>query len=269
MNTILKGLRELEGVHGALISDGAGQLIAFQAVPIYDAELLGSVSRAAVRAIESVRLLQEDWEQINTQFTEGRLLIRNLGTPGSRTGTGYTLAVIADHRLNASFATITIRVAVQKLRAMIESGQPLAAMAAMQSAPVSAIGSSTLQPQDRSGGVVASQAIGAGTGGIPRAAEVASSGLSWSGFGNGSGLSSSGVAVTDANSSHFLTACTKALARSAGPMAKVFVKDAVKRVCPDRPFSRDYAAQLIAELVKGISDPLEAAQFRAAATKSA
>ena len=81
-------------------------------------------------------------------------------------------------------------------------------------------------------------------------------------------MSTSGVFVTDAASSEFLTACTKALAKSIGPMAKIYVKDDVRKLCPDRPFSKDLAAGLVAELVSHINNPSEATQFRQLLQKS-
>jgi hypothetical protein len=45
-------------------------------------------------------------------------------------------------------------------------------------------------------------------------------------------------------------------------MAKLYVKEAVRKVSPERPFSRDNAEELIAELAKTITNPTEAAQFR-------
>lgn len=244
MNAILKSVRDIEGVHGVLVVDDKGGLVAHDTIQLYD-ELVGSIGRAVVRVIESVNLLQENWEQLNTQFSEGKLLIRNLATAGSKATHGHTLTVIADSRLNPSFATIAIRVAIGKIRAVLESGAPIAASDRSGAVPMPIVGGSSSM----------------------RVAAVASSGLSWSGMST-SGASGSGVSVADPDSSHFLTACTKALARSAGPMAKLFVKEAVQRVSGGRPFSRELAANLIAEVAKGIDDPREAAAFRDAATRS-
>jgi hypothetical protein len=96
---------------------------------------------------------------------------------------------------------------------------------------------------------------------VPLQTEVASSGLSWSGLGT-SGMSASGVAVADAESAAALTHCTKALARSVGPIAKIFVKDAVRRISPDRPFSKDQTKRLLAELTQHIENANDAAQFQ-------
>jgi hypothetical protein len=47
-------------------------------------------------------------------------------------------------------------------------------------------------------------------------------------------------------------------------MAKVFVKEAIGRVCGAEPFARDHAFALIAALETHIEDPSERAQFRKA-----
>jgi hypothetical protein len=88
-------------------------------------------------------------------------------------------------------------------------------------------------------------------------ADLTGSGLSWSVSvtGAASSAGASGVAVLDAAASAYLTACTKALSGSVGPMAKVFVKEAVRKICPDRPFSRHDGGALLAELEKRIDDP--------------
>jgi hypothetical protein len=99
------------------------------------------------------------------------------------------------------------------------------------------------------------------------ASEIASSGLHWSGLGGSSTLSASGVAVADAVSSALLTSCTKLLANAVGPMAKVFVKDAVRKISAGQPFSKAMYAALITELEKEIEDLDDAAAFRKNASK--
>jgi hypothetical protein len=101
--------------------------------------------------------------------------------------------------------------------------------------------------------------------------ELAKTGLSWSGVSGGSGVSSgsgigaiSDVMVTDAASSAFLSGCTKALAASIGPMAKVFVKEAVRKVCGERPFSRADGPALLAHLSAAIDDSDDRAMFQRA-----
>jgi hypothetical protein len=45
-------------------------------------------------------------------------------------------------------------------------------------------------------------------------------------------------------------------------MAKIFVKEAVRQICPDRPFSRAQAEALLPLLSKHIEDPVAAADFQ-------
>jgi hypothetical protein len=68
----------------------------------------------------------------------------------------------------------------------------------------------------------------------------------------------------DAASSTFLSACTKALAASVGPMAKVFVKEAVRKVCGERPFSRADGPAVLAHLATTIDDTDDRALFQRA-----
>lgn len=82
-------------------------------------------------------------------------------------------------------------------------------------------------------------------------------------------MTGSGVAVADAASSAVLTGCTKCLAKAVGPMAKVFVKEAVRRISTGQPFSKSMLAALINELEKEIEDRADAAEFRKAAMKLA
>src|SRR4051794_17643665 len=102
MERILQSLHDLEGVHGALVIDGAGHILAHRTHSMYDIDLLEQVSRAVVSATDAVKLLQEDWESITTHFSEGKLLIRNAAPGGDVTP--FTLTLIADVRLNPSFA---------------------------------------------------------------------------------------------------------------------------------------------------------------------
>jgi carbamoylphosphate synthase large subunit len=48
-------------------------------------------------------------------------------------------------------------------------------------------------------------------------------------------------------------------------MAKVFVKEAVRRICGERPFSRADGVALIAQLAAGIDDTEDRALFERAA----
>jgi hypothetical protein len=264
MNDILRGLRELQGVHGAFVADSGGQVIAFDAESIYDLTLLNDVCRVVVSAIDSIKLLHEDWDVLSTQFSEGRLDVRNLSDGPQSKSAGMMLIVIADANVSASFASVAVRVAVGKLRKVL-SGVGMGASSLGQSGPGS--GYSVQGPGYAApNSALSSSQMAIASGRSSALPEVATSGLSWSGFGPNSTMSGSGVAVADAASSSALTVCTKALAKSVGPMAKVFVKEAVRRICPDHPFSTAQLPALIAELEKQIDDPSDAQQFRRAVT---
>ncbi|MFC1642091.1 hypothetical protein ACFL5O_05300 [Myxococcota bacterium] len=265
MHNILQGLRDLEGVHGTLVADSSGQILAHSADAIYDAQLLDQVSRVLVTALDSVKLMQEDWESISAHFSEGRLLIRNLGGPAHGKTAGLTLAVVADSRINPSFAVVALRVAVQKLRNLCEtSGIPPTRGAP----PVTEAGGPQMPSALSSSSTGGSGAAAFQGHAVSPMAEVATTGLSWSGFGSSSSMTGSGVMVADPASSTVLTVCTKALARAVGPMAKVMVKEAVRKLCQGRPFCGGQARELVSELAKNIEDPADAAVFRQTAIKS-
>jgi hypothetical protein len=264
METILKGLRDLEGVNGTFVADTSGQIYAFNAESIYDATLLAQVSKSIANAIDSVKLLQEDWETITAQFAEGRLLIRSVPTGTRKGGPAFTLSLVADSRLNPSFATVAIRVAIGKIKALVESnGGALPALGAA----AGAVAPQLLSASSPAGFAASAATASAASHSAVAAPEVAASGLSWSGLGGSSTLSASGVAVADAASSAVLTACTKCLARAVGPMAKVFVKEAVRRVAAGQPFAKSMLPALVADLEKNIEDRADASEFQKAAMK--
>lgn len=248
METILQGLMELQGVSAALVLDAGGRVTAHRGGAMHDRALCEQVSGHLVKAIETVQLQQADWDAIGAQFSDGRLLLRNLG---EGVAGGHVLAVIADARLNASFATVALRVAANKLRRVLAGGTPA-------SSASSAAASSIAAPL---GGSQLSQVS-------PADSKVLSSttGLSWSRAGSSSAAVSR-VAAADPASMAFLTRCAKELARHVGPIAKVFVQEAVQRVCPEAPFSLPMAAALVDDLASQVEDPDDRSKFRAALAK--
>lgn len=247
LEPILQSLREVEGVQGAMLVDHTAAVVAHRAHTIYDLSVLQQVARAVANSVDSVQLVQDDWDLMTAHFGDGKLLLRSLRTTGGRPRR-YVLAVIADSTLNVAFLGVALRVAATKLLAELEAAVP---------------GPSSSVP-----GAIATGSSGSGR--IPMVdqsrPELAKTGLSWSGAttGTGSGVGSSDVGVTDPASSTFLSACTKALAASIGPMAKVFVKEAVRKVCGERPFSRADAPALLAHLAAGIEDTDDRALFQRA-----
>lgn len=248
LESILQGLREVEGVQGAMVVDPGAAVVAHRAHGIYDLPVLQQVARSVVNSIDSVQLIQDDWDMLTAHFGDGKLLLRSLRTGGGRPRR-YILAVIADASLNTAFLGVALRVAASKLLVELESGSNASGS---QVTPVPVASSSHV------------------SGRIPvveqSRPDVARSGISWSGVsaGAGSGVGGSDIAVADSASSTYLSACTKALAASVGPMAKVFVKEAVRRVCGERPFSRADGPALVAQLAAAIDDTDDRASFQRA-----
>jgi predicted regulator of Ras-like GTPase activity (Roadblock/LC7/MglB family) len=94
-----------------------------------------------------------------------------------------------------------------------------------------------------------------------RPALAGSSSLSWS---QTSSIGFSRIAVADPASSTFLSRSAKELARHVGPMAKVYVEEAVRRVSPDAPFSVSLGAKFLDDLAGQIEDNDDRTRFRQA-----
>jgi len=259
METILQGLMELGGVSATMVLDARGALVGHRAHAVYDRATCEQVGGTLMKAIESLQLQQEDWDTITAQFADGKILLRKLGAGAGK----HVLAVVADATLNASFATVALRVAANKLRSAIEGGGSQAASGAHPahgsgvqpggSAPLSrsAASSSLLTPAD-------SRPV------------LANSGLSWtksSNVGSQAGAIS-GVSAADPASSAFLVRAAKELAKHVGPMAKVYVQEAVRRVSPDAPFALALSGALLEDLAGQIEDADDRAQFRKALAKA-
>ena len=247
LEPILQGLRDVEGVQGAMVVDASAGVVAHRAHAIYDLAVLQQVARAVVNSIDSVQLIQDDWDMLTAHFGDGKLLLRSLRVTGSRPRR-YILTVIADSTLNVAFLGVALRVAASKLLGELEA---------------------TPQVTSQSGPIPLATGSTGGSGRVMLAdqsrPEFAKTGLSWSGnTSTGSGVGSSDVGVTDPSASTFLSGCTKALAASIGPMAKVFVKEAVRKVCGERPFTRADGPALIAHLAAGIEDSDDRASFQRA-----
>lgn len=254
METILQGLMDLSGARATMVLDGAGHVVSHLGHAVYDRALCEQVGATLVKAVESVQLHQEDWETLTAQFADGRLLVRRVSARAG--GPRHLLAVVADATLNASFATVALRVAANKVKGALEGGasqpaaagsQALAASQAGAAAPPSA-GSSAAAPSD-------SRPV------------LANTGLSWAkGSSAGSSVAAaSGVAAADPASAAFLARCARELARHVGPMSKVYVQEAVRRVSPEGPFTLALARQLVDDLGGQIEDAKDRAQFRSAA----
>jgi predicted regulator of Ras-like GTPase activity (Roadblock/LC7/MglB family) len=260
MEMTLQSLLDLAGVNAAMVYDGAGRLMAQRGKAVYDRALCEQVGGPLSRAVDSIQLQHEDWEAVTARFADGTLVLRNLGDVA---GASYVLAVVADATLNPAFAAVAIRVAATKLRKLLGGG---ASMAALPTSLGSSVGPGPGGSQVGPGG---SQVHGRGPGssqvfppgGHPASGSrpvLANSGLSWSKTG---GSTFSAVAAADPAAGAFLTRCSKELARHVGPMAKVYVEEAVRRICPDSIFTLQQGAVLVEELSGQIEDGGDRAAF--------
>jgi hypothetical protein len=254
MKHILESLHTIEGVQGSLVVDGNAQILAYQAHALYDLNLLEQVSKSIIATVDAVRLLHEDWDALSANFAEGNLILRNLKPGGAAAGTTVVLGLIADARLNPAFAGVAIRVAATKLKSRLEAPNGGSSLGTSQNLVAITTGGAT-------GSMPVASARGNQGSVVAAASDLGSSGVSWTGAGSTVGQGSD-ISVADPRSAAFLTACSKALASSVGPMAKIFVKEAVRQICPDRPFSRAQAEALLPLLSKHIEDPVAAADFQ-------
>jgi predicted regulator of Ras-like GTPase activity (Roadblock/LC7/MglB family) len=247
MENILQALLDLPGVSATLVFDGAGALVASRGHPVYDRALCEQVSATLVRATDAVQLQQRDWEWITAQFADGKLLLRNLGA--ARDGRTHVLALVAEAELNASFATAAIRVAATKLKRSLDDG----------AAPAAA----TAAPREAGAGAATPPPAASSSAHLPADSRpvLANSGLSWSKI---SSVGLSRVAIADPAAGAFLTRCAKELARHVGPIAKVYVEEAVRRVSPEAPFALPSSGPLLEDLAGQIEDPDDRARFRRA-----
>jgi hypothetical protein len=165
-------------------------------------------------------------------------------------GPRHVVAIVADGTLNASFATVALRVAANKVKAAILGGSsqtgsgPLPASASQPPGSLPPSGSSPPGSDSRP--------------------VLANTGISWSKTGSTSSSLGSNVQVADPASSAFLLRCAAELARHVGPMSKVYVKEAVHRVCPDTPFSLSFSRQLVDDLAGQVEDTKDRTAFRKA-----
>jgi hypothetical protein len=249
MDGILQSLMDLGGVTAALVFDSAGQLVGHRGHAVYDQALCAHVSGVLAKALDAVQLQQEDWETVTAQYADGKIVLRRV-VAGSQ---AHVLAVVADGSLNASFATVALRVAAGKLKRFLEGGPASSSVAGLGS---SAPAGSRSGPGPGPGGSQASPA--------DSRPNLANSGLSWSKISN---VGLSRVAVADPASGAFLGRCAKELAQYVGPIAKVYVEEAVRRVSPDAPFAIAQAKPLVEDLAAQIEDADDRKSFQKALSK--
>lgn len=250
MDAILQSLMDLGGVTAALVFDPAGQLLAHRGHAMYDQPLCAQVSAALAKALEAVQLQQEDWETVTAQYADGKIVLRRV-IAGPQTS---VVAVVADPSLNASFATVALRVAAGKLKRLAEGGPGSSSVSGSSASGPSGSGVTGSRP-----GPGQSQPAPADS-----RPNLANSGLSWSKI---SSVGLSRVAVADPASGAYLGRCARELAQYVGPIAKVYVEEAVRRVSPEAPFSTAQARALVDDLAAQIEDADDRAKFLRALSK--
>ena len=285
MEGLLRGLTDLAGVRGAFVMELSGELRYHQAHAIYDEALLTEVGQTLIQAVESLELQHGDWTSFDVEFADGRVLVGRADR--------LLVVLLAGEDLNTSFANVAMRVALGKIKKAIASGGLDASglsVGASSAAPVMFPQMGQTQPPPMppplppplphamSGSAGLDSAIAnlslnnsiLGASGLG-----AGSGLTWTGsnpnasgmFGT-SGPGGSGVAVADSQSNDALTRCSRALARAVGPMAKVFVKEGVRRIAQGAPFTLRMLPALVADLEQQISDTDDRNEFRKSALQS-
>jgi predicted regulator of Ras-like GTPase activity (Roadblock/LC7/MglB family) len=258
MENTLQSLLDLAGVNAVVVYDGAGRLVAQRGKAVYDRALCEQVGGPIGKAVDSIQLQHEDWEAVIARFGDGTIMLRNLGEVA---GASHVLAVVADATLNPAFAAVAVRVAATKLKKLLAGATSMASLSAM---PTS-LGSSVGPPTAGSSQLGAARGPGSSQvfppGSHPASGSrpaLASSGLSWSKTG---GSTFSSVAAADPAASAFLTRASKELARHVGPMAKVYVEEAVRRLCADATFTMAHGPALAEELAAQVEDPKDRAAF--------
>jgi predicted regulator of Ras-like GTPase activity (Roadblock/LC7/MglB family) len=232
MDAILQGLLALDGVNAALVMDDQGQVLGHLGRAIYDEATLGEAAALVAKAVDSIQLQQEDWELVTAQFADGLLLVRNVG-PVHDAG-NCLLVIVADATLNLPFATVAVRVAVNKLKRPADAGH-----GSSSGVHGTRLGNSSVQPPPPSARLAP----------LPPPVRAAPP------------HSAPPSLTPDPASLALLTRCTRELALCVGPMARVMVDEAVRRVCLGQPFSLAAMPALLDELSNQIEDPQGRATF--------
>src|ERR1044072_8604772 len=121
LEPILQSLHDVEGVQGAMVVDASAAVVAHRAHAIYDLAVLQQVARSVVNSIDSVQLIQDDWDMLTAHFGDGKLLLRSLRTAGNKPRR-YILAGIADATLNTASLGVALRGGASQLPVDLEAG---------------------------------------------------------------------------------------------------------------------------------------------------
>jgi predicted regulator of Ras-like GTPase activity (Roadblock/LC7/MglB family) len=267
MKKTLDDLCAMQGINGVFVCTSEGELIDFSAPRLYDAETLSIAASIAAQAAETVSVQHNDWEMLITNFRDGKLIFIRVDQ--------NLLCVISDAGTNVPFLNVAIKVAKNKIKRKLDgTASTMGSTGSLADGKFSsqfvstagASGFSTAAPGIQQGMYSSTiQHMPAQQRGMGNSSfgGDSSTGFLWSGMGGASGMQSSAVAVADEASSKMLTKISAALAEVVGPMAKVFVKEIVQKICPTEPFSMTHVMKLIKELENEyITDEDERLQFR-------
>lgn len=100
----IESLLELQGVRAAMLIDDRGQLLRSKAHAIYDVDTLRGAAQWINKVVE---IQQGEWTSLLTQFSEGKLVLRNLGR--------HCLGVVADNTTNLAFLNVAMNVTTKKI----------------------------------------------------------------------------------------------------------------------------------------------------------
>ncbi len=232
---IMDSLYEVKGVRAAAIVDNNGSIMFYKSHNIYDSEVFTHAGKAIIKTIESFELQSEEWSEFQALFEDGRLIVKRFDQ--------MLLVTLVEVDTQLNFINVAIRVASKKIERLIKKhgiqvlNQQIQNGKNLSQTPENPAIYSTTSP------VISPTAT----------TELSSSGLAWSGIGV-SGINSQ-VQVLTQHDSEILSECSKKLGRYVGPMARILVKKAVKRVSKGSTFSRKHLPMLIEELALEISNP--------------
>ncbi|MBN2525499.1 MAG: roadblock/LC7 domain-containing protein [Deltaproteobacteria bacterium] len=250
MKRILDELCEMEGINGVFICNDDGDLIEFSSPRDFDAITLSQTATVAARAAETISVQHHTWDCLVAHFAEGKLIFSKFSQ--------CLLCAIAEPSSNVAFLNVAIKVARNKIQRKLESSN----IAAATMRPNSEFGLGGQIYADgaigTAGSMAAGQAVAAHgmystglienwTGSDHRMEnfDLSDAGSGVMGYGPGeASVSSTSVRVADNATSNTLNRVAEALAELVGPKAHALVLEAMQKVCPSQPFSKNHLKPL-------------------------
>ena len=78
IDIILEDILEVEGVTGAMATDGGGKVLAARMLSVYDYGTLNQMSNKLAKTLANVQSYGIRFEEVIYNFSETRLIVRNL-----------------------------------------------------------------------------------------------------------------------------------------------------------------------------------------------